>query len=100
MVTTMSRGDVLWCLLVLIVIVSVSVYVVRAQEPPKVTTDSWYCTTTSFTQPLCFQYRSIVMLAPHEGYVSLVSGQNFNLNQVDWQRLAATDLIPSTITQP
>jgi hypothetical protein len=72
---------------------------VKAQDSPGTTADSWFCTTTSFTTPGCFQFGKVAYLVPTAGFVSLVSGEEFTIDQNDFGRLQreSQGLIPQTL---
>lgn len=68
-----------------------------AQEQPKpVDSAAWFCTTTSFENPVCFQYRNLVIVgpAPANRFLSFISGENFSINEADWQRLQTSGYLP------
>jgi hypothetical protein len=93
---TQTFGNAL-IIALLLVVVLLGGLIVRAQDAPKVTGDSWFCTTTSFNTPGCFQFGKVAYLIPANGFVSLISGEEFNIDQNDFSRLQreSQGLIPS-----
>lgn len=74
----------------------------EGQPAPAVTADSWYCTNSSYDQPVCFQFGKIALIGPAMGYVSLVSGEAATLDAADFKRLLTESrgLIPAGLGQP
>ena len=60
---------------------------ITAQDKPAATRDSWYCATSSFDEPVCFQFGKVALVAPQSGYISLVSGDRFEMDKSDFVRL-------------
>ena len=91
--------NVLLLVVFLAVVLWWRVSAVRAQDAPKVTADSWFCSTSSYSDVGCFQYGKIVLLVPSVGYVSLVSGDSLSLDANDFSRLqdGSQGLIPKDL---
>lgn len=73
----------------------------RHLDQPAALPKSWYCSSTSYAQPVCFQFGKIAVVVPAQGYVSLISGDGISLDANDFSRLLSESqgFIPATLGQ-
>jgi len=73
-----------WALWLLSITYSVS----SAQERP--TPSPWFCTTTSYSVPVCTTWDAIAMAGPTPGkyFLVLVSGSEIDPDDNDWRRFS------------
>src|SRR6478735_8719170 len=60
----------------------------NGQTPTTPPLSPWFCTSTTYKVPACFEWASVILVGPTPGYfVSLIDGSEIDPDENDWARL-------------